>query len=40
MKKELVELDEIKHRLPCSLEAVDHLEEMVIEGSNKLEAEI
>lgn len=40
MKKEFVELDELKHRLPCSLEAVDFLDEMVIEGSSKLEAEI
>ena len=36
MKKELIELDEVKKRLPCSLEAVDHLDEIVIEGKNKL----
>ena len=40
MKKELIELDEVKKRLPCSLEAVDHLDEMVIEGKNKLLDEV
>lgn len=35
MKKEFVELDEIKHRIPCSLEAVDFLDEMYIEGKSK-----
>ena len=40
MKEELVELEELKQRLPCSLEAVDYLGEIFVEGTNKLQAEI
>lgn len=30
----------IRKYLPCSLEAVDYLEEIYVEGKNKLQAEI
>ena len=40
MKNEKVDVDELKQRLPCSLEAVEYLNEICIEGSSKLAAEI
>jgi hypothetical protein len=35
-KKEYFDLIGLKEILPCSLEAVDHLGELYIEGRNKL----
>lgn len=36
-KKEGFDLVGVSEHLPCSLEAVDHLQEMFIEGKNKLD---
>lgn len=40
MKKERIDIEELKRRLPCSLEAVDYLGEIYIEGTSKLESEL
>ena len=40
MKKEHIDIEELKRRLPCSLEAVDYLGEIYIEGTSKLESEL
>ena len=39
-KEENISLKGIKELIPCSLEAVDHLDDLMVSGSNKLDAEI
>ena len=39
-KKNRIDTEALKSLLPCSLEAVDHLDEIYVMGTNKLEAEV
>jgi hypothetical protein len=40
MKNQGLHLNDVKNYIPCSLEAIDHLDEIYIEGKNKLLAEL
>jgi hypothetical protein len=40
IKKEGIDLPGVSEHLPCSIEAVDHLHEIFIEGKNKLDQEV
>ena len=39
-QEEDIEVDEIKEILPCSIEALDHMDELFLEGQSKLVSEL
>ena len=39
-KERAIDIDALKELIPCSLEAVDHLDEIYIEGKSKLDEEL
>jgi hypothetical protein len=40
MKNYGLNINDVKNFIPCSLEAIDHLDEIFLEGKNKLLSEL